>query len=43
MAQVTLNVEAFELNAFPIDSSELVFLEDSSYEHVGGGDAVNGY
>ncbi len=43
MTQLILNAEAFELNTIPADSGELVFLDDISYEFVGGGDAVNGY
>ena len=43
MTQLHFAVEALELNLLGADSSELMFLDDASYEFVGGGDAVNGY
>ncbi len=43
MTQVQFAVESLECDLVRTDSSELIFLDDSSYEFVGGGDAVNGY
>ena len=43
MSKLHFAAETLELDVIAVDSCELVFLEDSSYEFVGGGDAVNGY
>ena len=43
MSQLTFSVEALEFNTVGAESSEMIFLDDATYEFVGGGDAVNGY
>ncbi len=43
MAQLTFNGDTLELDTVAAESNALVFLDDSSYEFVGGGDAANGY
>ena len=43
MAQFTNAVEARDIESVLVDSAELVFLDDASYEYVGGGDTYNGY
>ena len=43
MSHVIFAAEALDQDASSIESSDLMFLEDSSYEFVGGGDGYNGY
>ena len=43
MSQLAFAIDTLELNVNAVESTEFVFLEDASYEFVGGGDAVNCY
>ena len=43
MNQLTFTTSDVELDITTVDLSKLAFLDDASYEFVGGGEATNGY